>query len=103
MNLQLKERTMITQRMFLVLTCLLALASVHPVLAQSTTGTISGNVTDASGAAAAAAKVTATEVATNVPRSVEVAPDGSYQILFLPIGTYHVEVNATACNQVEQT
>src|SRR5207248_942897 len=94
---------MITQRMLLMLAWLLASASAHTVLAQSTTGTISGNVTDPSGAPIAAAKVTSTEVTTNVPRSVQVASDGSYQILFLLIGTYKLQVSAAGFKRFEQT
>ena len=94
---------MIGKRIVLMLSCLLALASTHFALAQSTTGTISGNVTDASGAGVPSAKVTATEVATNVTRSVQSAPDGSYSILFLPIGAYKVDVNAAGFKKFEQT
>jgi hypothetical protein len=79
---------MIAKRILLLAACLFALASIHLAVAQSTTGTISGNITDSSGAAVANAKVTATEVSTNTARSVQSATDGSYQILFLPIGTY---------------
>src|SRR5207245_7915099 len=49
------------------------------------------------------AKITATEVATNVSRSTRPAPDGSYSILFLPVGTYRVEVNAPGFKKFEQT
>src|SRR3954447_18838465 len=94
---------MIEKRTLLVPACLLALAGVHLALAQSTTGTISGNITDSSGAAVANAKVTATEVSTNVARSVQSATDGNYQILFLPIGTYKVEANAAGFKKFEQT
>src|SRR3954447_16577576 len=94
---------MIEKRTLLVPACLLALAGVHLALAQSTTGTISGNVADSSGAAVANAKITATEVSTNTARSVQSATDGSYQILFLPIGTYKVDVNAPGFKKFEQT
>src|SRR5215831_7288188 len=91
---ELRSASMIGKRIVLLPACLFALASIHVALAQSTTGSISGNVTDSSGAAVANAKVTATEVSTNTARTVQSATDGSYQILFLPIGTYRIEVNA---------
>src|SRR5262245_7104295 len=94
---------MIGKRIGLLLVCLFASASIHLASAQSTTGTISGNITDSSGAAVASAKVTATEVSTNVARSIRSATDGNYRILFLPIGTYKVEVNAPGFKKFEQT
>src|SRR6266566_2212522 len=102
MNSRTKER-MMKIRFALLLACLIVLASIHLAVAQSATGTISGNVTDASGAGVPGAKVTATEVATNVARSVQPASDGSYSILFLPIGTYKLEVNAAGFKKFEQT
>src|SRR4051812_42010823 len=94
---------MIGKRIALLLGCLFALASIHLAFAQSTTGTISGNITDSSGAPVASAKVIATEVSTNVARTVQSATDGSYQMLFLPIGKYKVEVNVTGFKKFEQT
>src|SRR5712692_9012078 len=94
---------MFGKRIALLLACLAISTHIHFVLAQSTTGTISGTVTDPSGAAIPSAKVTATEVATNISRSAQPAPDGSYSILFLPVGTYRLEVNATGFKKFEQT
>src|SRR5215813_5243440 len=97
------EHIMIGTRIASLLTCLVALASIHPALAQITTGSISGIIADSSGAAVVDAKVTATEISTNAARSVQSATDGSYQILFLPIGTYKIEVNAAGFKKFEQT
>jgi hypothetical protein len=94
---------MIGKRIVFLPACLFALAVFHLALAQSTTGSISGAVTDSSGAAVANAKVTATEISTNNARGVVSATDGSYQILFLPIGTYRVDVNAPGFKKFEQT
>ncbi len=60
--------------------------------AQSPTGRIIGNVTDPSGAAIPGARVTATNVGTNISRETTTGPDGFYQILALPIGTYDVAI-----------
>ena len=79
-----------------MLTCALAFA-------QGTTATISGNVTDSSGSAVAGASVTATNLDTNVTRKQSTQDDGSYSLLFLPIGNYRVEISGTGFKKFEQT
>src|SRR5204862_6623903 len=82
-------------------------AGLLPVMdlavAQSTTGTIAGNVTDSSGSPVAGAKVTATNVQTNVTRGANTAQDGSYSLLFLPIGTYRIDIDVNGFKKFEQT
>lgn len=56
----------------------------------ATTGAIRGRVTTTEGAAAAAAQVTATNVATGFIRGAMAGDDGRYQLLMLPPGTYTV-------------
>lgn len=80
--------------------CLLFLGVVD---GQTTTATISGTVTDASGGAISGAAVTATNLATNVARSAVTLADGNYSIPFVPIGNYKVEVNAPGFKKFEQT
>jgi hypothetical protein len=63
-------------------------------LAQTTTGDIGGLVTDPSGALIAGAKVTATNLATNVQTSTVSNSDGIYSIRFLQIGTYKITVTS---------
>ena len=75
----------------LVVICLLSAAAS---LAQTITGTITGSVTDASGAAVTKAKVTATNIGTNVVNSADVNDSGVYNILFLPVGQYNVTAEA---------
>ena len=60
---------------------------------QGRTATISGTVTDSSGSAIAGAKVTAINVDTNVSREQSSQADGAYSLLFLPIGTYRIEIS----------
>lgn len=59
---------------------------------QSTTQSIQGLVTDSSGAAASGARVTATEVATGVVRSVLTNETGNYTLALLPVGNYELKV-----------
>ncbi|HTS61655.1 MAG TPA: TonB-dependent receptor [Candidatus Acidoferrales bacterium] len=68
-----------------------------------TTGTILGTVNDATGAAIAGARITATNLETNVARKNSSAQDGSYSLTFLPLGTYRVEVDASGFKKFEQT
>src|SRR5689334_12171126 len=86
-----------------LLACLIAAALLHPVWAQSTTGSIGGMVTDSSGAPIAGAKVSAINMETNVARTTASLQDGSYSILFLPVGTYKIEVNVSGFKKFEQS
>jgi hypothetical protein len=71
----------------------LLLLSVSGVKAQNTAGVL-GLVTDSSGAVVPAAKVTLTNVGTNISRSVVTGKDGNYVFALLQIGTYSVSVEA---------
>ncbi|MBI3894430.1 MAG: TonB-dependent receptor [Acidobacteria bacterium] len=61
-------------------------------LAQVTTATISGTVTDNTGAVIPGAVVTGTNVETGFTRTVESDPRGVYHLRQLPVGTYTVKV-----------
>lgn len=65
-----------------------------PASAQETTGSINGNVTDASGAAVAGAAVTASDVARGTAYPAQTNSDGTYYLTHLPIGKYAVKVEA---------
>ena len=64
--------------------------------AQAVTGTLLGNVTDASGAAVPGATVTATEVETNVSRTAVSNETGNYIFSSLRSGTYSVRPSCRA-------
>lgn len=81
---------------YLVGCCLAALLCLaSPVVAQTVTGTITGQVTDPSGAVVVGAAVTAENTATGVKTLAKTNGSGVYTIRFLPIGTYTVTVEAT--------
>src|ERR1700685_502363 len=61
--------------------------------AQSTGGRIRGTVSDPSGAAVVAAKVTLINEATNVMRDVDSNANGEYLCLEVPVGTYEIDVS----------
>lgn len=70
----------------------LAVLSFSSAWGQQITGGLSGTISDSTGAVVAGAKIGAVNTATNLTVNVETAPDGSYQILDLPIGTYVVTI-----------
>jgi len=63
-----------------------------PVMAQITTGTISGRVVDPQGAVVGGAAVTVTSTTTNVAHAVTTNQDGLYTVPQLLPGTYSVSV-----------
>lgn len=62
--------------------------------AQTVTGNISGMITDTSGAVIVGAKVTATNVDTNIKTTTTTNNDGVYSIRFLQIGQYTITAEA---------
>jgi hypothetical protein len=81
------------ERTLLALVSLFLLSGIH-VAAQLTTGTITGTVTDQSGAAVPGASVSAKNTETGLTRTTVTGPTGRYEHPNLPIGMY--EVTATS-------
>jgi hypothetical protein len=73
---------------------LVALVCLSSALAQTVTGSITGEVTDPSGAVVVGAKVTTENTATAVKTPTETNASGVYTIRFLPVGTYTVTIEA---------
>ncbi len=69
---------------------LMVFLSAASLLAQSDRGTITGTVTDPSGAVIVGATVTATNTATGVDTKTSTSSSGSFTIPFLRAGTYDV-------------
>ena len=59
-------------------------------LAQQTTATLTGTITDPVGAVVADVTITATNLATNAVRETRTGDTGSYTLPFLPAGEYSV-------------
>jgi hypothetical protein len=73
----------------------LALSACLPaMLAQTVTGSITGVVTDSSGAVITGARVVAHALDTGIDTATPTNADGVYRIQFLPIGHYQVTVQA---------
>ena len=86
---------MTTKTLSYLAVCLLAALLYSSVAsAQTVTGSISGQVTDPSGALVTGATVTAENVGTAVSTSTKTNASGVYTIRFLPVGTYTVTVEA---------
>ncbi len=68
--------------------------------AQAVTGTLLGNVTDASGGAVPGATVTAVETQTNISRTAVTNEAGNYIFSSLRNGTYSVEAELTGFRKV---
>src|SRR5947209_14672846 len=66
-----------------------------PLLAQSTYGTVTGSVTDSSGAAIADAQVTLTNLGTSEKRTQSTGSDGLYSFVNLNPGRYKIEAEKT--------
>jgi len=66
-----------------------------PVMAQTTTSTIEGTVTDANGAVVAGAEVKASGTTLASGRSATTDAEGFYRLTALPAGTYTLTVSQT--------
>ncbi|HEX6805048.1 MAG TPA: carboxypeptidase regulatory-like domain-containing protein [Terriglobales bacterium] len=78
---------------FMAIAALVSLFSL-PAAAQFDTGTISGSVTDSSGAVIPHATVTVTNVGTGLKKSLQSDSGGNYTVSALPFGTYVVSASA---------
>ena len=89
------------KRLFLsisLLSFILGSASIAP--AQSTTGQISGQITDTTGAAIPGAKLTVTNVATGIVHASETDGAGNYRVGELKPGSYKLLVEETGFSSV---
>lgn len=78
---------------YICLPGLAALVIATSGFAQTTSTSILGTVTDASGASISGAKVTATNVKTNVPSATVTTDTGDYAFPLLDVGEYQVSVD----------
>jgi len=79
----------------IVLAGLLVLIGLSNLFAQgTTTGQISGTVTDSNGAIVSGATVTVKSTDTNLSRSTESNGEGIYSFQLLPVGRYTIEISA---------
>src|SRR5271155_4491652 len=82
--------------------CLAAMLMGTPLAAQSTFGSVSGTVTDASGAAVADAQVTLTSTATSAKQTYATGADGLYSFVNLNPGDYRLDVEKAGFKHVKR-
>jgi len=82
---------------------LAALCAAIPSLAQVTTATLYGRITDPSGAAVPEAKITLVNEGTNARATGVSDEQGEFTIAFLPSGTYTVSLEAKGFKSQKQT
>src|SRR5229473_6273485 len=75
----------------------------QPARAQSTYGTVTGSVVDASGAAIADAQVTLTNLGTSEKRTQSTGSDGLYSFVNLFPGKYKVDAEKTGFKRTSRT
>jgi hypothetical protein len=78
-----------------LLPTVIALLAITPMYAQTVLGTITGRVTDASGAAVTNANVAATNTGTNIDFRTKTNESGNYVLQQLPVGVYDLTIEAT--------
>src|ERR1700694_2371568 len=90
---------------FTLLSCLLIAAVVAPgpALAQQVTASITGQITDQSGAPIPGAKVTATDTQRGTPYTTTTNAEGRYSLSNLAVGTYNVKVENQGFQTATQT
>src|SRR5438445_7228164 len=81
----------------------LALVSTHNTWAQVLYGSVTGTVTDQSGAGVPKAHVVVTNRATTVTREADADDSGHYIIIDLPPGDYDLTVKASGFKPLTQT
>ncbi len=79
--------------------CVLVLLAAAATLNADVTGSIQGYVRDSSGAVISGARVTVTEVATNLNRGTTTDTQGAYMFLALPPGHYKINATVTGFRQ----
>ena len=85
----------------LLLLCILFLMAMA-VIAADPTGSISGTVTDSSGASVAGAKVTVVSIATGLTRNAVTSEGGAYLVPLVPVGGYSVSIEKSGFRRYEQ-
>jgi hypothetical protein len=86
-----------------ILILVLSVQSLAGVAWGQATTSLRGTVTDSSGGYVGGASVTLTNPESKIVRTATTADDGGYQFLFLPPGTYTLDVAATGFLKYQQT
>lgn len=88
-----------TSRRWIALAFVVSAMMAAPLFAQKTSGTITGQVTDPSGAAVAKATVVLINTSIGVNRSVMTNDQGEYTFDDVQVGTYEVDIKSSSFRQ----
>ncbi|HZI59792.1 MAG TPA: TonB-dependent receptor [Pyrinomonadaceae bacterium] len=93
-----------SNRQFFILTLFCAALFLLPASAsaQTVTGTLQGNVSDAKGAVIPGAEVVIRNMDTGQERTLQTNSEGAYVASFLPLGRYTVTASSTGFSKVSQ-
>src|SRR5262249_12727320 len=80
----------------------LLLPSPPSAIAQSSTATLQGLITDSTGGVVPGADVTITNLATNLSRTFQTSETGIYSFPLLPVGRYRLDVTKTGFKSVSR-
>jgi hypothetical protein len=95
--------TALCKRLLGLLVAWFVLWSAGSVWGQVVTGTLTGSVTDSTGATVPNAKVTITQLSTGVQRSATTTADGLYNFPYLAPDNYKVDVSAPGFKSFSQS
>lgn len=96
-------RNVLSNNCKFLLLLMVAIIFSGTAIAQLTTATIIGTITDSTGAVVPGVSVTATNIDTHFARTVASGSDGSYRLEFLPIGRYELKIDANGFKSYSQT
>ena len=100
----MKSRKHFGNRFLWAVSCMAFLLTVSAAaFGQLSTATISGTVSDPSGAVVPGANVLFTQTDTNFTRATTTDAQGAYRSTFMPIGPYRVKVEAQGFKTIAQT
>ena len=94
MNLLFSDHALLVRPILAALALILLFGTAPILWAQQITGSISGTVTDAQGAVVSSASIKAINSATGYSRTAATDAVGNYNLAYLPVGSYTVEVTA---------
>ncbi len=97
----METKSHIQRFVYSLLALVLAAVFSSPANAQLTRGSIAGTITDNSGAVVAGAKVTITNINTNIARETTTNEDGFYRVPALEPGIYSVKIEKDGFESIE--
>src|SRR3984885_10487053 len=99
--IRLKESSLLLLAVFMLL--FVGSPGVLPAWGQEVTATVTGSVTDPSGAAVVGASIVARDVERGTAYATQTNPDGVFNLQRMPVGTYEITVTSVGFQTVKQS